>query len=88
MLDPVSTGTLVHKYNVYCSSTDQIRSELHISPMLIGQFSDIEHSAIYEASPELEDAKPLMRDHTNAVFSALQAFDAELERLMKERDPT
>jgi len=86
LLDPVSTGTLVHKYNGYCSSTDQIRAELQISPMLIGQFLDIEHSAIYKPPPELEDAKPLMRDHTNAVFAAFQAFDAELERLMKERD--
>jgi len=88
MKDPLSKSILVHKYNGYCSSTDQIRAELQISPMLIGQFLDIEHSAIYKPSPELEGAKPMMRDHTNAVFSALQAFDAELERLMQERNST
>ena len=84
MPDPVSGTTLVHKYNGYCSATDKIRAELQISPMLIGQFLDIEHSAIYKPSPELEGAKRLMRDHTNAVFSALQAFDAELDRLIQE----
>ena len=88
MPDPVSGTTLVHKYNGYCSPTDQIRAELQISPMLIGQFLDIEHSALYKPSPELETAKVLMRDHTNAVFSALQAFDAELERLIQQRNST
>ena len=42
MPDPVSGTTLVHKYNVYLSATDQIRAELQISPRLIGQFLDIE----------------------------------------------
>lgn len=88
MPDPVSGTTLVHKYNGYCSASDQIRAELQISPMLIGQFLDIEHSALYKPSPELETAKVLMRDHTNAVFSALQAFDAELERLIQQRNST
>ncbi len=88
MPDPVSGTTLVHKYNGYCSATDQVRAELQITPMLIGQFLDIEHSAIYKPSPELEAAKPLMRDHTYAVFSALQAFDAELERLIQEWNST
>ena len=88
MPDPVSATTLVHKYNGFCSPTDQIRAELQISPMLIGQFLDIEHSALYKPSPELETAKFLMRDHTNAVFSALQAFDAELERLIQQRNST
>ncbi|MCX6604339.1 MAG: hypothetical protein NTV52_12185 [Acidobacteria bacterium] len=88
MPDPVSGTTLVHKYNGYCSPTDQIRAELQISPMLIGQFLDIEHSAIYKPSVELEGAKPLMRVSTNTVFSALQAFDAELERLIQQRNST
>ena len=42
MPDPVSGTTLVHKYNVYLSATDQIRAELQISSRLIGQFLDIE----------------------------------------------
>ena len=84
MPDPVSGSPLVHKYNGYCSSTDQVRAEVQISPMLIGQFLDVEHSAIYKPLPELEGAKPLMREHINSVFSALQAFDAELERLIQE----
>jgi len=59
---------------------------LQIVSSLIGSFWDIEHSAVYKTSPNLQGvmASPSMKGRYQAVLSALRDFEKEFERLVKE----
>lgn len=85
---PASNETpepLAFKYYGYCSRSAKLRAELQIVPMLIGLFWQVEHSTIYKPSPQLKGvgAALSMRERTSNVLKALNAFEAELERLVR-----
>jgi hypothetical protein len=56
--------------------------------MLTGLFWEIEHDAIYKPDPELKGvAESLeMRERTGDVLKALQRFEDEFERLLREKE--
>jgi len=53
--------------------------------MLTGLFWEIEHSAIYKPVPRLKNIveSPDMQTSTAAVLEALDAFEADFERLVR-----
>lgn len=81
---------LAFKYHGYCSRSTNLRAELQIVPLLIGLFWEVEHSTIYKPSPELKGigASLEMRQRTADVLNALEAFEKEFERLLRNgQDP-
>lgn len=75
------------KYYGRCASVSTvITAELQIVSSLIGSFWDVEHSALYKASPNLQGvlAAPSMKERHRAVLSALHDFEMEFERLIRE----
>ena len=79
---------LAAKYYGYCKASDKVRGEFQILPLLTSLFWEVEHAAIYKPSPRLKGVAghPKMRDRTNQVASALEAFEEEFEILIG-RDP-
>lgn len=66
-----------------------MRSEYQIVPMLVGLFWEVEHSAIYKPSPRLKGVTQArgMRQRTQEVFHALEAFEDEFERILDLNAP-
>ena len=86
--DPVRYGDedgdiIALKYFGYSQASKEIKGEIQILSMLIGQFWEIEHSAIYKPAPELRGvAKSLeMQERIRDVHHALRAFEETFERL-------
>jgi ppGpp synthetase/RelA/SpoT-type nucleotidyltranferase len=75
------------KYSGRCASAaTTVTAELQIVSSLIGSFWDVEHSAVYKTSPNLQSvmASQSMRGRYRAVLSALREFESEFERLIDE----
>lgn len=75
------------KYFGRCeSSQTAITAEVQIVSSLIGSFWDVEHSAVYKTSPNLQGvmASPSMKGRYRAVLAALRDFETEFERLIRE----
>ena len=86
--DPIRCGDeasdiLVFKYSGYSQASKEIKGEIQILSMLIGQFWEVEHSAIYKPAPELRGvAKSLeMQERKYDVLRALRAFEETFETL-------
>lgn len=88
--DPVPAGNsdlpLAFKYHGYSSASPAVRGELQIVSMLIGLFWQVENSAIYKPSPQLQAAvqSPRMNRSTQEVLDALQTFEEEFEKLVRD----
>ena len=76
---------LAFKYYGFCEASATIRGEVQIAPRLVGMFWEVEHSAIYKPSPELEGVVKTveMKKLKGEVLAALKAFDNEFERLVR-----
>jgi hypothetical protein len=84
--DPVSgPGGEALKYSGYCPASKTMCGEYQIVPLLTGLFWEIEHSAIYKPVPRLKNIveSPDMQASTAAVLEALNALEAEFERLVR-----
>jgi ribosome-associated translation inhibitor RaiA len=88
--DPVETGTPAKwrawKYYGYCPVSSQVQAELQVVPMLTGLFWQVEHDAFYKPrDPVLRGAanKPVVREHTEAVYDAFEALEAILEQELR-----
>jgi ppGpp synthetase/RelA/SpoT-type nucleotidyltranferase len=89
--DPGRSDTpLALKYYGYCSSSETVRGELQIVPLLTGLFWEVEHSALYKPTPELRGIERSleMRERTGEVLHSLNAFEKEFERIVKQRAET
>ncbi len=73
-------------YGRCASASTSITGELQIVSSLIGSFWEVEHSALYKTSPNLQGVmgSPSMKDHQRAVLIALREFESEFERLVRE----
>ncbi len=86
--DPRDNKTpLARKYHGYCSSSETVRGELQIVPLLTGLFWEVEHSALYKPTPELRGIERSleMRERTGEVLDRLRAFEDEFESLVRQR---
>jgi hypothetical protein len=61
---------------------------LQIVSSLIGLFWEVEHSAIYKPTPELQGiaSSISMKDRNDAVLNALQQFEQEFDRQIETGD--
>ena len=90
--DPVlgvkpSDPPIATKYYGHCKQgPTTITSEIQIVSSLIGSFWEVEHSALYKTSPNLQGvmASESMTDRLSAVHAALRDFENEFERLISE----
>lgn len=89
--DPVQDDSdppklVAHKYFGYCHSSNRVMAEYQVVPMLIGQFWDVEHSALYKPAPQLEKiARELkMQQQKEKVYNALTEFVDEFEGILHE----
>ncbi len=86
--DPVRAENgdlLAYTYYGYCSeASSRVQSEYQVVPMLTGLFWEVEHSAMYKPHPRLKgiDRSLEMRKRREGVYSALQRFEDEFERLV------
>ena len=79
---------LSFKYFGLCDASDRITGEVQATPMLIGRFWEIEHSALYKGPATLgKRGEKLLKEKRNEVISALIAFDAKFEELTSVVDP-
>ena len=91
-LDPVpgievEDAPVALKYYGRCgSASTALTAELQIVSSLIGSFWEVEHSALYKTSPNLQGVmhSPSMKARQRAVLSALRDFETEFERLIRE----
>ena len=76
------------KYHGKCRSSDKVKGEFQVVPMLTALFWEVEHNTIYKPSPRLKSiARSLeMQQRTREVLRSLQAFEEEFENLIR-RDP-
>ena len=84
--DPISgPGGEALKYWGFCPASEAVYGEYQIVSMLTGLFWEIEHSAIYKPVPRLKNIveSPDMQMSTSAVLQALDAFEADFERLAR-----
>jgi ppGpp synthetase/RelA/SpoT-type nucleotidyltranferase len=73
------------KYRGFWNPTDTFQSELQIVSLLVGLFWEVEHSAIYKPTPELQGiaSSISMKARNDAVLKALQQFEEEFDRQIK-----
>lgn len=64
-------------------STD-VLCELQVVSSLVGAFWDVEHTAVYKTSPELQGVMDSlsMKVRYRAVLTSLREFEIEFERLL------
>jgi len=75
------------KYRGYWEPNDPIMAEIQIMSLLIGLFWEVEHSAVYKASPKLRGLRSdAMKTRYEAVLTALQEFEEEFERQIDSTD--
>ena len=79
-------NTLAFKYWGYCAGSTRVLGEYQIVSTLTGLFWEVEHSAIYKASPELRGVTraPSMQERSRKVLKALTGFEKEFERLIRD----
>jgi ppGpp synthetase/RelA/SpoT-type nucleotidyltranferase len=89
--DPVTTGRppkfRAWKCHGYCSASSRIRAEIQIVPMLTGLFWQVEHDAFYKPRDAILQgavSKPIIREHTEAVYDAFEALEAVLEQELQK----
>lgn len=78
---------VARKYHGRCrSASTTLTAELQVVSSLIGSYWEVEHSALYKTSPNLQGVlrSPSMKARQRAVLSALSAFEIEFERLIRE----
>ena len=78
---------LALKYYGRCpSASTTLTAEIQIVSSLIGSYWEVEHSALYKTSPNLQGVirSPSMLARQRAVLSALREFETEFERLIQE----
>ncbi|MGK2858693.1 MAG: hypothetical protein ACSLFQ_15945 [Thermoanaerobaculia bacterium] len=68
------------------TASGRVRAELQIVSMLLGQFLQVEHSAIYKPAPKLQDAvrDPKLMEKRNEVFRALREFEEAFELAIRQ----
>lgn len=83
---PPEGEPLALKYHGFCDASSRITAEVQIVSSLIGSFWEVEHSAMYKASPNLQGVmgSPRMRDRYRNVLVALRDFESEFESLIRE----
>jgi ppGpp synthetase/RelA/SpoT-type nucleotidyltranferase len=88
--DPVRDDTgrvLAHKYHGFCDASTKVRGEVQIVSTLVGLFWEVEHSALYKASPLLRDVgEHQMKDRVKAVLRELGAFEVEFQAHLPDRN--
>ncbi len=90
--DPVLSENgklLAHKYDGSClEASEKIQGEYQVTPMLIGLFWEVEHSAIYKPSPEFKamTQHPRMKERTDEVQQVLDFFEKEFEQLAQDSE--
>jgi len=75
------------KYHGRCKSAlTTLTAELQIVSSLIGSYWEVEHSALYKTSNNLQGAllSPRRKARQTAVLSALREFETEFEHLIRE----
>lgn len=74
------------KYHGYCEASSRVRGELQIVSMLLGLFWEVEHSAIYKPTLQLEfiARNREMKQRTREVFRAFRAFEEEFEKQISD----
>jgi ppGpp synthetase/RelA/SpoT-type nucleotidyltranferase len=75
------------KYFGHCDQAPtDITAEIQIVSSLIGSFWEVEHSALYKTSPDLQGVlgAESMTERSSAVHAALREFENEFERLIAE----
>jgi hypothetical protein len=78
---------LAFKYWGYCpAASTSIAGEYQVTSLLTGRFWEVQHSALYKPAFRLKDAvqAPEMQDSYRNVIAALNAFEEEFERLLRE----
>jgi hypothetical protein len=85
-IEPSDAAVAVKYYGRCGSASTALTAELQIVSSLIGSFWEVEHSALYKTSPNLQGvlSSPSMKARQRAVLSALRDFEIEFERLIQE----
>ncbi len=71
------------KYNGFHEGSP-IPCEYQVVSTLLGLFWEVEHAAIYKQAPNFKGLEPRMRNQTSDVYKALNAFEDEFERWIRE----
>jgi hypothetical protein len=89
--DPVAGNSsnedsLASKYYGKWSDDALVTAEVQIVPLLVGLFWEVEHSAIYKPSPNVQGAvrRESVIRRRNDVLAALRAFESEFEAAIVE----
>ncbi|HEY2829208.1 MAG TPA: hypothetical protein VGJ88_03765 [Thermoanaerobaculia bacterium] len=78
---------LAFKYHgKYEGVSTTITAEVQIVSSLIGSYWEVEHSALYKTTPQLQGvvSAPRMQEREIAVYTALRDFEEEFERVVAE----
>ena len=78
---------VARKYYGRCGSAlTTLTAELQVVSSLVGSYWEVEHSALYKTSPNLQGvmSSPSMKARQRAVLLALSDFETEFERLIRE----
>ena len=80
---------LAFKYYGNCESSNKVRAEFQVVPMLTALFWEVEHAAIYKPSPSLKGVTRSveMQRRTDEVLAALRAFEEEFENQVRRNLP-
>jgi len=81
--DVASPGELLtYKYSGEIQECPNLIAELQITPMLVGLFWSVEHSAIYKPDESARRAAKLMKAEKDAVCRALLHFDEKYQQFL------
>lgn len=85
-IEPGDAPIALKYYGRCASGFTTVTAELQIVSSLIGSFWEVEHSALYKTSPNLQGVmgSRSMKERQRAVLSALREFEVEFERLIRE----
>ncbi len=78
--------TAFNYYGLCPKSSARVPGEYQIVSALVGLFWDVEHAALYKQDPSLKRLEPLMRQQTENVYNALQAFEDAFEQQLQAVD--
>jgi ppGpp synthetase/RelA/SpoT-type nucleotidyltranferase len=85
--DPVLSNdgqVLADKYFGECHPGDSVRGEIQIVSMTTALFWEIEHDAFYKPPARFANLTPTLKQRVDEVHQALEAFENEFERLLRE----
>lgn len=85
-IEPGDAPIALKYYGRCASASTTVTAELQIVSSLIGSFWEVEHSALYKTSPNLQGVmgSRSMKERQRAVLAALREFEVEFERLIHE----